>query len=766
MQNAFLIATAVFLETVTLSRPALSQTLTVNWEVENRFRFYKNAETFKYYASIASANLDKGRDNWILNTENDLQDKYKNFAPSQFFPSVPRDQGEQELLSAWNGWASVTRDETCWDRQGFGLASDGRCDDYVSPVSHIVIASVAGAEPGARCQWMINAVGEPKFGDVSLWRRRARANATLASPRDCSSKIAIEVPYAADDSAYSEIKVRLIDGGTPRESETQKVLVKDILVLGMGDSFAAGVGNPDKPARISPFVAISYWNSLYNRPGNKLLPVRLGGDDNPDTTTNRVYDSQSEWLDIRCFRSQYGPQFRSALHLAVELRHAAVTYLDLACNGGRIIEGLLNEKKIDSGYSKRISENPPKSQIGEASRLLCADRSRLQTINYTLHPARNADDCARLGPREICEFADDDGEIVAGYQNVPGLMRTAMNVCGRDGNRKFSRPIDVLLLSIGGNDIGFAPMVADVIIDDKKFLINLVKRMGVHIGQIHSGSVGLQRLALLRSKYEVLDAAITSYLPLHSRDKKPIFLTPYPMPIDDASGKLCGSNISNIKSANAALDMDSVFTHFPDSTGGQNRNAPPLTRLASVGIATCALNLHRFAWFDGGSNASSIVDLITKSGGLCEGQSDLAKPNAGERNLGWQYVSEVLEKFRGHGFCSYRDGEDPATVLSIPAFQTGADVPWKPNLEQMRPYLSRQRWLRTPNDALVITNWQTGALRLNDMLNMGSAATTTAMHPTAEGYAAVADALLDRVSRFLCAERKPALESEPLCAVH
>src|SRR5512136_1726428 len=96
---------------------AMSQTLGIIWEVENRFRFYRNPSTFKFYAQAAGRKMNEKQ--WILATERALQAQYK-LDRSAVFPDIPRPSDETDLYR-WNGWASLTRDETCWDRQNFKL---------------------------------------------------------------------------------------------------------------------------------------------------------------------------------------------------------------------------------------------------------------------------------------------------------------------------------------------------------------------------------------------------------------------------------------------------------------------------------------------------------------------------------------------------------------------------------------------------------------------------------------------------------------------
>ena len=56
-------------------------------------------------------------------------------------------------------------------------------------------------------------------------------------------------------------------------------------------------------------------------------------------------------MSAACHRSLYGYQLRTALALAVQNRHVAVTYIPLACTGATIEAGLLG--------SQRASDCPP-----------------------------------------------------------------------------------------------------------------------------------------------------------------------------------------------------------------------------------------------------------------------------------------------------------------------------------------------------------------------------------------------------------------------
>lgn len=699
----------------------------VKWEVENRFRFYKTPATFKAYRDVASTTRTSGTGDWILNTERKLQQKY-----------FDENSGSEK---SWNGWASKSMDDTCWDRGGLVLVNEGRCEDYTLPGSHRVLVSVSGLDADAKCTVDINLLPSQSTGEFNQKRRtelfvqrqkEIKNQQTNVACRD----IPVEAPFSAKGDAGVDVTVTVTQAGSSNPLPPVRIIVADLLVLGMGDSFGAGVGNPDLPSGLRRDGGIIYDDN------DAILPVRKNGFTGGSLAD--IAGAQAKWLDIRCFRSQYGPQFRAALHLAVDVQHAAVTFLDLSCDGARIIEGLLHQKTLDAGFAPKTVA--PESQLGRASRWLCTSTAA-RTVSYNLRFANEASQCPSPKANEICEFG------VRKYQREH-IASTSMNVCGATGADAFRRNIDLLLLSIGGNDIGFAPMVGNVLLGETDVSERMKAYLATEIGLIHTAETGKTRLGFLHAKYRVLDAAIDKYLPLRHGSSKPVFLTAYPLPSDDQNGATCGSSNAAAAAARAALDGNPSFDGFAD---------PPsdaLARLNHVINTSCLLNIRRLGWFNGGPDANAALAELTGAGKPCAG---LASNSSDDPNkIDWQFEFAMLKKWEGHGFCAVKDGTEPGQSLAIPKGNPGMTA-WSPPFDRMRPYASRQRWVRTPNDALAITNWQTVPGRIADWLNLLAATTTSAMHPSAEGYAGMADSLRSRVARYVCTERAGEFGGEPLC---
>lgn len=134
-----------------------------------------------------------------------------------------------------------------------------------------------------------------------------------------------------------------------------------------------------------------------------------------------------------------------------------------------------------------------------------------------------------------------------------------------------------------------------------------------------------------------------------------------------------------------------------------------------------------------------------------------------EKNkIPWHLAADFMRRFRGHGFCATsaklqdRDGVDD---LQIPAFKQPSD--WSPTLETLAPYRPRQRRARTPSDALVVTSRHVQKYAQKDYMNLAYAFATSPMHPTAEGYAAIADGLPAHVAKRL--RDTPDVKDEPIC---
>ena len=129
----------------------------------------------------------------------------------------------------------------------------------------------------------------------------------------------------------------------PQQISTE-IQVRDILIAGLGDSIASGEGNPDRPIALSDegFCFRSYLGDRRRRniTGRAAPATRAAAPARRRTRLQNWQRYGALWLNAACHRSLYSYQTRTALALAVQYPHIAVTYLPLACTGATIADGL------------------------------------------------------------------------------------------------------------------------------------------------------------------------------------------------------------------------------------------------------------------------------------------------------------------------------------------------------------------------------------------------------------------------------------------
>jgi hypothetical protein len=116
---------------------------------------------------------------------------------------------------------------------------------------------------------------------------------------------------------------------------------------------------------------------------------------------------------------------------------------------------------------------------------------------------------------------------------------------------------------------------------------------------------------------------------------------------------------------------------------------------------------------------------------------------------GWSFASAHRAAFSRHGLCAGTIGAlaNPADDVRLPRKVDGAWQPYPPS--QWQPYAPRRRWIRTPNDGYLTVNFHMGKAS-DAIVNLVLASSYSgAFHPTAEGQAAIADAVADKARAVL-----------------
>jgi len=590
----------------------------ISWEVRNRFRLFREERDFALHVESA-----RGRS--ILASEQVL-----------------------ELQSDGRGWARNTVNRLCIDLAGRvnePCTRDNVRESYLTPVDHPVVVGLTGPVPvGATCAWSFDDGEGPQ-----------------ASTFDCAEPVNLRVRYGRTTVATVEVS-----SAEASQRLATEIAVRDIFIAGLGDSIASGEGNPDRPIALAEegFCFRSYLGtaaSQYYRPSRAGYK---GGRacEAPDTLA--VWQRQSAlWFNPACHRSLYSYQTRTALALAVQYPHIAVTYLPLACTGATIADGLFG--------SQRARDCLPSKSGGAC----------LGTVNGQLAELREAITAAK--------------------------------------RRQADRQLDLVLLSIGANDIYFSGLVADVIVDTTTERA-LFRRSGV------MASVDDARGALTRDLPQGFAKLREALKPLVGGDLSRVVYTSYANPTLYGGGAPCPGG-------RAGFDIHPSF------------NAQP-QRLAAVSNFV----------------ESEFLPQL-KALALCQGGILCRNP----RNDRMTFVDNHQTNFAGHGFCA-RAENDPE--FDRQCFSASGDS-FDPDIVnaasqpmlcgrsagEYRAYLPRARWIRDANDsyfaAMTYPQGLPSSQQPSDIHDATwgilSAVYGGAVHPSAEGHAAMADAAVPAAAAVL-----------------
>ena len=543
------------------------------------------------------------------------------------------------------GWARTAYQKTCWSGKDNAYAGCGSASDYIFPASHRVIVETADIGVLARsCSWIMTPEGSR--GDLK----------PVKTTGPCHEQQTFEIPYPAG----AEVTL-FVDGEL---SGRANIRVEDVFIVGLGDSFASGEGNPDVAAAFTDDRDVSYGES----PDGMALdgyPTRPGNWDKIGDT--EFLDNGAKWWNAPCHRSLYSHQLRAALQLAIEKPQRAITFVSFACAGAEITTGLMLQYK----GTEWAPHPPDRPQVSSVARAQCGSE-QAEEKKYQFTYSLNG--------------------------KVPELNDIFIITCDRTKARK----IDLLMLSIGGNDIGFARLVANAMLDDEGTLRDL----GGWMGKVQDASKSELALPVLANRYKALARAFRANLHIPDSEMDRVLLTAYPvMSLLEDGQNVCPNGPEGM----------TVYPEF---------------------------NLSRAKSADGEKVAQD----------LYQAEQDAAVANR------WNLVDAHRRAFAGHGVCVGAGfaGSNPADDLRIPRRVAGQWVPFPPS--DFKPYALRRRWFRTPNDAYMTGHYHIGTQVAKRVLRLASvswfqlvlAATYSgAFHPTAEGQAVIGDAVAARAREVL-----------------
>ncbi len=669
------------------------------WEVESPFRLFKPTRAFALHETAFKAVRGEPSgplpEDIIWRTERQLNDPdCKDASTADRCAATAGRRYQQSRL----GWAAQTVGETCYESNGPVRRYSPSCErkyswgaireDYVLPAAHTVAIRIASEQLAARSGECIWSWQPRKPGAKAETRRTA-----------CADKLTIaRVPFALErENSGVSVTVRLPDG---REL-AELVIVEDIFIVALGDSFASGESNPDRPVQFSPAREMVYDPALLREEVASRTPARpaapsygLASDEdqhNPKVLPRRYMDDEASerfhklsspeflaafdkasarWLSRDCHRSQYGYPFRVAMQLALENRHRSVTFATFACSGSEVTDGLFLDMDPREGASE-IAGGRVRAQLDQLSDLLCRG-ARSQNAIYTLPIYTHGS--TRISAQSITKSW------------CPPQLR--------------KRPIDLVLLSVGGNDVGFGALAAFSMTENVTDIAPIAglagssMRFGPAVSRTYLEVLDERMKAVkdaLRDGFGVAPSRVvqSSYEPIHH----------------DETGGLCG--------AHPTLGMD---VH-PGLRLGRQRLQETAEFLGDfLGRLECIAA--------GSGRAACPADLATGAG------------------TGFSLVTEHIPAFGKRGLCA----RDPkrlhadAIAMRMPRKPANGDAfkPYSPAASL--PYARQWRLFRTPNDAFLAANTHREGTPLFDILQPAYAALYSgAIHPTAEAHAIVAD---------------------------
>lgn len=609
-----LLLTALF---VTIPVSAAAQA-TLEWELVNPFRFIHNRdatdELRRIYGKLVGNRtaenferaLQDAHETEVLQNRARLAECGKNASETEARECVRRYKNIH-----YSGWFSKLAENdyagTCWDGKNARLRNDGACENYIHPKSHLVQVWIENFDvpAGARIDWYKNENEKiPGVGEC------------YGDHKNC---VTLLIDYS---SSATTVSAKIADVEIARRDN---IKVEDELVVALGDSYASGEGNPDRPAYFDDNETDI--DVIYKR-------LRKKKDFFMRREPKRDKNPKVAWLDPRCHRSMYSYSFKAALLLALSKPQRAVTYVSYACSGA-------------------------------------------ETTNIIDKPQQGSEPLSGAGKKVPAQL-----KVLKEALECKGGWRA-------DKCKKNLREIDYLLLSTGGNEVGFAKFVAYVILG-----FSLPKTSKKPTDKTPDDIKDK-----LKISYENLHKMLTGDNGLNIKDCeekncKRVFLTAYPNILHDEDGKLCEGNRG---------EFDIPF--------GPSTKRPG--RIADVGKLVM----------------ETLTDFYTKF----------------EKTSPWTIITSHIDRFKKRGFCARGDQNDIGEKFLMPTRINKIWDSFEPS--KYKAYQTRRRWVRLPVDSKLTTD-QVIKLGKLDLRILFIDVRSNIMHPTAEGFAVMADECLTKMQAF------------------
>jgi hypothetical protein len=454
------------------------------------------------------------------------------------------------------------------------------------------------------------------------------------------------------------------------------VRVDHRVIVAIGDSYGSGEGNPDVPTRWKTGAAPVGSYDWLEDPGKK----------------GSLIDTGARWWDTPCHRSFWSHQTYVAMRLASESQHRLVTYLHYSCSAAQVFDGMMVRQIKPPGRDDCSGRGcgVPTSQLAAVVRDLCAGTAEDST-------AAIADITESV--RKTAKAKDRKLFLMGTYDEI------GLDLADCEGDY---REPDLMLVSIGGNDVGFGSLAGWAVLPVEarnplakwlglfRLFRGLIVTCPAHARQSRWGCrepYDTHLINQLERRYRLLGRAIRDLVRINPEN---VVVTSYPDPLHNRKNEICYDPVDGKDRSPWA----GGYTRVPFCKKGWDFN---IVEGEALQLGKYTLPLLRAA----------IEDAAKREG--------------------FASASATGDAFVGH---CWREADEGDWTMALPS---AAQSEWKCTGQEAgapacwQPFAPRRRFIRTINDSLLTQS----SARDDDM--------TGAVHPTAQGHAAVADAMMTTV---------------------
>lgn len=405
---------------------------------------------------------------------------------------------------------------------------------------------------------------------------------------------------------------------------------------------------------------------------------------------DKLVKTPARWQSSRCNRSFYSYQNLVALRIAAIHPHESTVFVQFSCAGAEIIDGLLAPQRLPSGHVAKKCEPSLKRKPVEMLDKRCdVPVSQLRAAVQAL--------CSAVAIPIDDHFRTElqDGFAKTRYADYEPSWINDLLECPVG---QLKRP-NLVLLSVGGNDMGFSGVIAWGLLPAGRlhgippqvlwsnYVTGIARKEGGIVCPFAGSSAdckspqsltAIERIAELPMRYRVLNIALQRLLLVNPRD---IIANQYPNSLQDDMGSLCGNPVRENHN-NAWYATRALIPRYLFPTKWE-------------------VNLTE--------SEASVVNVAI----IPELNKEIEKTN---EELQWTTVT-MRGVMDNKGWCT----GDFQTFLSPPDAHT-----W-------HAYTNNVRMIRTGNDSF-LTQWP-GETGRRDGID-------GTFHPNAQGYSAMADAVM------------------------